>query len=206
MRVREGHADLGAPVLEAVDLTDPVVGGELGGAVGPGGQDQRGALLVELGEGGQVVGGEADDLAAAGVAGEGGEAVLEDDHVVVGGRDLARVPLGGGTQRAGVGGREVGAPLAMGGDDDGVAEQRVAAHLGGGGGRVEGAGVGDGAGRAVVGVVVQDLAAVGQAGARSLHRKSFSRGMVTGVHRGPRGSRASPGSRPSRGSPGFTRG
>lgn len=54
--VREGDADLGAPVLEAVDLLDPLAGGEFGGAVDPCGEDERGAVLVELGEGGQVVG------------------------------------------------------------------------------------------------------------------------------------------------------
>ncbi len=174
VRMGEGDADLGAAVLEAVDLLDALAGGEFGGAVAPGGEDEGGALLVEVGEGGQVVGGEADDLAAAGVAGEGGEAVLEDDHLVVGGRDLARASLGGGAERAGVGGRVVGAALPVGGDDDPVAEQRIAPYLGAarGGGRVERTRVGEGSDGAVAGVVVEDLAAVGEAGTRALHGRN----------------------------------
>ncbi len=170
VRVAEGDADLGAPVLEAEDLGDLVEGGEGGRAVGPGGEDQRGLLLGEVGEGRVVVGGEADDLAAAGVAGQGGEAVLEDRDVVVVVGDLAVPSVPGGAERAGVGRRVVGAGLAVRGDGDRVAEQRVAADLGRGRDGVQGAlvdGVTDGVVREVV---VDQLAAVGEGRHRLLHQ------------------------------------
>ncbi|GAA4916165.1 hypothetical protein GCM10023237_40600 [Streptomyces coeruleoprunus] len=129
MRVAEGDADLGAPVLEAEHLLDMGVFGQLGGAVGPRLQDEPGLFGGEVGERGVVVGGEADDLAAAGVAGERGETILEDDDVVVVPRDLAVPAVARGAQRALVGRRVVGAALPVGGDGDGVAEQGVVADL-----------------------------------------------------------------------------
>lgn len=122
-----------------------------------------------------MVGGEADDLAAAGGAGERGEAVLEDHHVVVAVRDLALVAAGPGrAERACVGGGQVGAALAVRGDGDEVAEQRVPADLGGGGHLVGRARVGGVALPAVVPVVVDELAAVGQPGRGLLHASTLT--------------------------------
>src|SRR5690606_22376107 len=169
VRVLEGDADLGAAVLEAEHLPDGGEVRQLGGPVGPGVQHEPGLSLAQVGEGGVVVGGEADDLAAARVAGQGGEPVLEDDHVVGGVRDLAEPVAVGGAQGALVGGRVVGAGLAVGGDGDAVAEQGVAADLGGGDGGVEGAAVDRVAHGGVAEVVVDQLPTVGQSGRGLLH-------------------------------------
>src|SRR5690606_37820793 len=104
-------------------------------------------LRRQVGEGGAVVGGEAEHLAPAGgrpagrlqladrlqgvlrsgaaPGGQRGEAVLEGDHVVVGGGDLGRPVRGGRAERAGVAGRQVGAALAVRGHHHPLAQQRV---------------------------------------------------------------------------------
>jgi hypothetical protein len=95
-----------------------------------------------------VVAGEAHDLAPPGarrgaerrrvhqlhrlgrVQREGREAVLEDDDLVVVGRYLGVLAVAGRAERAQVGRRLVGAVLAMGGDADVIAEERVPPDLG----------------------------------------------------------------------------
>ena len=100
VRVVQGHPDLLAPILEAVHLLDAGQFGERGAAVGPGVDDGAHPGAAQLCHRGVVVGGEAENLAASLVSTERREAVLERDHVVVGGGDLG-VPIGGGgAQRA----------------------------------------------------------------------------------------------------------
>src|SRR5690606_9581220 len=131
VRMVQGDPDLHAPVLEAEHLRGGRIGGEVGGAVGerlqhrayPGGW-QRGERAV-------VLVGEADHLAAPGAGrqwrvrgggrrglghaagGEGGEPVLEDHHVVVGGRYLGVPALPGRAQWTFVGRGEEGALLPV---------------------------------------------------------------------------------------------
>src|SRR5215218_800253 len=193
----EGDADLLAPVLEREDLLDPVHGPQLQGPVRPDLDHGAQAPHRQPGQGPVVVGGEADDLAAAHprLAGEGGggghlarvggqrrEAVLEHDHVVVGGRDLGRPAAPGRAQRALVGRGQVGAALAVGGDDYPLLGQGVAADLAGGGGHAQVAGVGVGAVDTLVLVEVDELAAVGQAdgGPGQLHDAAPSAGGRSG--------------------------
>ena len=153
VRMRERHPDLGAPVLEAVDLLDAGEAGQPGGAVHPGRHDDRGLVRGQVGERGVVPRAEADDLApaagrtagqeAVAVAGvarvpggvacvpgsERGKAVLEDRDRVVGGRDLGAAFGRRGAQRAVAGVGLEGPVLAVAGDDHPLAEQLVAAGL-----------------------------------------------------------------------------
>lgn len=177
MRVAERHTDLGPAVLEAEHLLHLREFGEFGGAVGPYVEDETGLVLGEAGEGRVVVGGEADDFAAPKVPGEGGEAVLEDDHVVGAVGNLAELAGGGvgGAEGAFAGRRVVGAALAVRGDGDRVTEQRVVADRGGGGDRFEGPQVHGVAYGVVAGVVVDQLPAVGERRHRLLHRSLFLR-------------------------------
>jgi hypothetical protein len=144
VRVRERHSDLRAAVLEAVHLLHAGLPGQLGRAVGPGRHDGRRLPWAQVGEGGGVALTEADGLTAAGgrpagqqavlAAGclrrlEGGKAVLEDDHLIFGGRDLGAAARRRGAQRALVVGGLEGPVLAVAGDDHPLAEQPVPAGL-----------------------------------------------------------------------------
>ncbi|CAM5275042.1 hypothetical protein SGRIM128S_07617 [Streptomyces griseomycini] len=180
VRVLEGDTDLGAPVLEAEHLFHGGQMRQLGRPVRPGLQDQPRLPFAQVGEGGVVVGGEADDLAPARVPGQRGEPVLEDDHVVRGVRDLAQAVARGGAQGALVGRRVIGAALPVRGDGDAVTQERVAADLGGGDGGVQRAAVDRVAHDVVTQVVVDDLATVGQPGRGLLHAGR----SIRAAHRG----------------------
>lgn len=163
VRVVHGHPDLLTPVLEAVHLLDSGLLGERRAAVGPGVDDGAHACASQPRHRGVVVGGETEDLAAALVPAERGEAVFERDHVVVGGGDLGVPVGGGGAQRALVAGRQVGAALAVGGHHHLLAGQGVPAQLGAWSPFGQVARVVDLAVRVVGFVEVDDLPAVGQA-------------------------------------------
>jgi len=170
MRVTQGHTDLRTPVLETEDLLNGGQMRQLRRPVGPCVQDEPRLLLREVGEGGVVVRGEADDLTAPRVAGQRGETVLEDHGVVRRVRDLTQPLTLRGTQRALVRGRVVDAPLSVRGDGHGVAEQRIPTNLGRGDSPLQRTpvhGVADGV---VAQVVVDELATVGQPGRGLLHR------------------------------------
>ena len=150
----QGDPDFLAPVLEAVDLLDPVHGAERGGAVGPGLHHGAHPARRQAGEGGVVHSGEADDLAAAvpralrrqavvqgwtGLIGgfgarqracpaQRGEAVLKDHDVVAVGRDLGRTAGRRRIERALVRRWQERAVLALGGDDHPLAQQRIPAN------------------------------------------------------------------------------
>src|SRR5699024_467401 len=182
VRVVQGHPDLGATVLETVDLFDAGLFGQGRGAIHPGLDDGAHALRGDLGEGGVVVGTEHKDLAVSPsrptgrfeltdrvevgptVRGQGREPVLEGDHVVVGHRDLGGVALGRGAQGAVVGRWQVGACLPVGGDDDPFAQEGVETYFRAGGDRRQLAGVGQFFGPAFGTVLVEidDLTSVGQ--------------------------------------------
>ena len=147
VRVVQRHADLHAPVLEAEDLLDAGQRGQLGGAVGQRVEHGPHPRRRQRGERRVVVGGEADDLAAAerraGPATSVGdrpsvgsdpvaerrEPVLEHHHVVVGGRDLGEpVRVDGHSGHSSVG-RQEGPGLPVRGDRDPLVEQRVVPQL-----------------------------------------------------------------------------
>ena len=190
VRVRQGHPDLLAVVLEAEDLLDAVGRRQLGGPLGPDVDDQARALRTELGEDPLVVVGETDHLAPAearakfrhrgsrrvrrhvpvDTGGQRREAVLEDDDLVGRVGDLRRAVRSRGAQRALVGRREEGTGLTMGGDGHPLADQRVEPQLGAGAHRWEVAGVRRIVRRGVPVVVeVEDLPAVGQPTTRADH-------------------------------------
>ena len=158
VRVRQRHADFGPVVLEREDLLDAFRLGDFGGAERPrldhraqtgDGQVGRQTVLVRV---------EADDfaaprghlllpqrvavhifhrLASAGYAHHRGEAVLEDDHIVVGVGHFAvliraaRLARGQRIARGrGTGACRDRAVHARGGHRDPVAGERVAAHFG----------------------------------------------------------------------------
>src|SRR5690606_35769794 len=95
--------------------------------------------------------------------------VLEDGDVVVGRGDLGEPAVPGGAQRALIGGRPVGAVLAVRGDDDPVAAEGVVADLGVGGGGLEAPAVNVVAYGVVTRVVVDQLASIGEPGRGLLH-------------------------------------
>ncbi len=134
-----------------------------------------------------MFGGEADDLAASAVgAAERGEAVLEDDDLVVGRRDLGEPVSVGGAERALVGRRAVGAVLPVRGDGHPFALGLVEAGLGGAVHRFEGAAVGVSGARfagSVPGVVVDELAAVRQGHHGLLHCRSLHASYLNVVKR-----------------------
>src|SRR4029450_7353456 len=127
------------------------------------------------------------------------EAVLEHDHVVVGGRDLGRPAVPGRAERALVGRWEVGPALAGGGDDHPLLGQGVAADLAGGDGRGQVAGLGGPTVDPLALVEVEQLAPVGQPdrGLDQLHHD----GSIPGPRGGAGGKRHRggkiPASRPS---------
>ena len=145
VRVGQRDTDLHATVFEAEHLLDTGQRGQRRGAVGPRLDHRPHPTGGQGREGGVVVGGEAHHLAATvavpgveqaaagchgAVAGKGRETVLENHDIVIGGGDLALVRRCGGAQRAGVGGRVVGAGLSVSGDADPLAQQCVVPHLG----------------------------------------------------------------------------
>jgi hypothetical protein len=201
--VRQRHPDLLAVVLEREDLLDALDRGQLRRPLGPHVDDEAGTLGAELGEHAVVVAGEADDLAPAEPGtqlcqrrprgggrhvlrdggGQGREAVLEDDDLVVGFRDLG-LPAGSRrAQRALVGRREEGAGLPVGGDHDPLPQQRVVPHLGERADRREVPRI-DGVARGRLGVEVEDLASVGEASAGADHGRDASGGTTRAPDRG----------------------
>ena len=100
--VRDGGADLGAPVLEHQHVGDRGVGAQGGRALGPQVDDLAGLRGAEVGEGGVVVGGVEHDLGPA--VGEGRPPVGEGQHVVgAGGLEPARAERAAGRPGGGAG-------------------------------------------------------------------------------------------------------
>ena len=134
VRVGQRHPDLLAVVLEREDLLDPLDPRQLRRPLGPHVDDEAGALGAELGEHAVVLAGEADDLAPAEPGaqlrqrrprcarrhvlrdrgGQRREAVLEDDDLVVGLRDLG-LPAGPGRAQRALVGRAAGRCGSAGG-------------------------------------------------------------------------------------------
>ncbi|GAA3062882.1 hypothetical protein GCM10020254_03500 [Streptomyces goshikiensis] len=188
VRVREGDADLRAPVLEAVHLLDAGQSREPLGAVRPGVEYEAGAVLGQIGEARAVLRGEAHDFAASEAPRQRGEAVLEHGHLVVRRRYLAAVSVCGGAQGTGVGGRMVDAPLPVRGDRDPVAGRQVEAQLRLTVDGLQHAPVERVALGALVEVEVDQLAAVGELRRGSLHgnvpvSRSTVRRLGQAIHR-----------------------
>ena len=180
--------DLLATVLKTEHVLDGAQSGQLAGVVGPGVHDGPGPCRRQGREAASWSAGEADDLAAARRrslreqwvdAGTGGgglgpecrKAVLEDNHVIVVGRDLGgHRAAAGRAKRALVRRWQERAVLAVAGNGDPVAGQCVQTHRPGRSANTQRTLVGHVAalGPTSIGlgvVEVDELAAVGQRGA-----------------------------------------
>ncbi len=103
MRVRQGHADGLAAVLEREDLLDAGQRRQRGGAVGPGFDDRARSRGGQRAERSFVLRAEADDLATsdrgAGAAEAGGVEIFEAARRIDGRRGVAVRPAQGGAER-----------------------------------------------------------------------------------------------------------